>query len=79
MEFELDKSAKATNRIILDRVTETKVITYSFNIIIWSVSEMKKVYAKIRKLLTMHRMHHQKSEIDQLYIPRRGIRALIQL
>ena len=48
------------------------VVTYSFTIINWSLTEIKKVDTKIRKLLTMHRMHHPKSDVNRLYLPRKG-------
>ena len=56
------------------------VVTYSFTIINWSHTEIKKVDTKIFKLLTMHRMHHPKSDINRLYLPRKeGGRGLVQL
>ena len=47
------------------------VVTYSFTIINWSLTETKKVDTEIHKLLTMHRMHHPKSDVNRLYLPRK--------
>ena len=46
------------------------VVAYSFNIINWTIHEIRKLDAKIRKLLTCNRMHHPKADVDRLYIPR---------
>ena len=46
----------------------------------WSLTEIKKADTKIGKLLTMHRMHHAKSDVNRLYLPRKeGGRGLVQL
>ena len=56
------------------------VVTYSFITINWSLTDLKKVDTKIRKLLTMHRMHHPKSDVNTLHLPRMGgCRGLVQL
>ena len=56
------------------------VIAYSFNIIEWKLEEIRKLDRKTRKLLTLERMHHPKSDVDRLYLPRNeGGRGLIQL
>ena len=55
------------------------VVTYSFNIINWSLQELAKIDTKTRKFLTMCKMHHPKSDVDRLYLPRtEGDRGLIQ-
>ena len=56
------------------------VVTYSFTIINWSLTEIKKFDIKIRKHLTMRRMYHPKSDVNRLYLPRKeGGRGLVQL
>ena len=56
------------------------VVTYSFNIINWKMSEIRSMDAKTRKLLTMYKMHHPRADTERLYIPRnRGGRGLLQL
>ena len=56
------------------------VVTYSFNIVNWTPSDIKKMDTKIRKLMTCNRMHHPKADVDRLHIPRNeGVRGMIQL
>ena len=68
------------NRITAINTLAVPVITYSFNIINWNMSELKKLDSKIRKLLTMHNMHHPKADVERLYLPRSsGGRGMMQL
>ena len=68
------------NRIDAINSLALPVVTYSFTIINWSLTEIKKVDTKIRKLLTMYRMHHPKSDVNRLYLSRNeGGRELVQL
>ena len=54
------------------------VVQYSFGIIDWKISELKKIDTKTRKLLNMHKMLHPKADVERLYIPRKdGGRGLI--
>ena len=56
------------------------LVTYSFNIINWTLQELTKLDTKTRKFLTMYKMHNLKSDVDRLYLPRtEGGRGLIQL
>ena len=56
------------------------VVTYSFTMMNWSFTEVKKFDTKINKLLAMHRMHHPKSDVNRLYLPRKErVRGLVQL
>ena len=55
-------------------------MAYSFNIISWTLRELKKIDTKIRKQLTCSRIHHPKSDVDRFYMPRsKGSRGMIQL
>ena len=55
-----------------------QVVQYSFVIIDWKISELKKIDTKTRKLLNMHKMLHPKADVEKLYIPRKvGGRGLI--
>ena len=46
----------------------------------WSLTKIKKDDNKIRKLLTMHHMHHPKSDVNRLYLPcKEGGRGLAQV
>ena len=55
-------------------------VQYSFGIIDWKYSELKKLDSKTRKILTMHGIFHRKSDVDRIYIARkeRG-RGLIEI
>ena len=56
------------------------VVQYSFDIIDWKISEIKKIDTKTRKLLGMHKMLHPKADVEKLYLPRKdGGRGLIEL
>ena len=56
------------------------VVTYSFNIINWQMSEIRKMDRKTRKMFTMERMNHPKADVERIYLPREmGGRGLTQL
>ena len=68
------------NRIIAINSLAVPVVQYSYNILNWKMSEIKRMDTKTRKLLTMHNMHHPKADKDRIYLPRcDGGRGLIQL
>ena len=70
----------ARNRIDAINSLALPVVIYSFTIIHWSLTEIKKVDNKIRQFLTIHRMHHAKSDVNKLYLPRKeGGRGFVQL
>ena len=76
----LKTELNSKNRISAINTLAIPVITYSFHIINWSISDIKRLDRKIRKLMTANSMHHPKSDIDRLYIPRsNGGRGLTQL
>ncbi len=56
------------------------MVQYSFNVLNWTIAEIKRMDAKMRKLLTCYWMHHPKADVDCLYVPRfKGGRGLVQL
>ena len=56
------------------------VLRNSLGIINWHQEELHKLDTKIRKLLTIHKQHHPKADVDCLYVPRKqGGRGLMQL
>ena len=56
------------------------VVQYSFNVTNWTLQDLRRIYTKIRKLLTCYKMCHPKAEKDRLYLPRsEGDRGLIQI
>ena len=76
----LRRELNARNRIDAISSLALPVVTYSFSITNWSLIKIKKVDTKIRKLLTIHRMHHPKSDVNRLYFPRKDVgRGLVQL
>jgi hypothetical protein len=76
----LESELNASNRVNAINSLAIPVVTYSFGIIKWSITDIRRIDGKIRKLLTSFRMHHPKSDVDRIYIPRKiGGRGLIQL
>ena len=76
----LQTELNSKNKIMALNSLAVPVVSYSFNIINWTINEIKQMDVKIRKLLTMHRMHHPKADKDRIYLPRPdGGRGLIQL
>jgi len=54
------------------------IIIISFGIINWRIEEIKQIDRKIRKMLTMYKMHHPKADIDRLYVKRKeGGRGMV--
>ena len=47
------------------------VVQYSFGMIDWKISELKKIDTKTRKLLNMRKMLHPKADVERLHIPRK--------
>jgi len=39
---------------------------------------IRKIDRKTREVLTMYKMHHPKSDIDRIYVKRKGGRSLLQ-
>ena len=76
----LKSELNATNKFTAINTLAIPVVAYSFNIINWKLSDLKKLDVKTRKFLTMERMHHPKADVDRLYLPRSdGGRGLVQL
>ncbi|CAH2261437.1 jg26753 [Pararge aegeria aegeria] len=54
------------------------LLTYTFGILKWTQTELDTLDCKVRKLLTANRMHHPRSSVMRLYIPRKcGGRGLL--
>ena len=47
------------------------VLMYSFGILKWTQTELDALDRKVRTLLTAYRMHHPRSSVMRLYIPRK--------
>ena len=70
LKSELTPAANRFEAIMISTLT-VAVVTYSFNIINWKMSELKRLDRKTRKLLTIRRMHHPKADVNRMYLPRR--------
>ena len=76
----LKSELNASNSLQAINSLAVPVITYSFNVINWKLSDLQKIDRKTRKMLTREGMHHPKADVDRLYLPRTsGGRGLIQL
>ena len=76
----LESELNAVNSISAINSLVIPIITCSMNIINWQINDIKKLDTKTRKFLTMHGMHHPKTDVDRLYLPRnKGGRGLIQI
>ena len=74
----LGTELSAKNNIQLTGSLAVKVLRYSFGIVNWHQEELQKLDWKTRKLLTIHRQHQPKADIDRLYVPRKqGGRCLM--
>ena len=75
----LKTELNAANKFEAINTLAIPVEIYSFNIINWKLSDIR-MDAKTRKMLTSSKMHHPKSDVDRLYLPRTsGGRRLFQL
>jgi hypothetical protein len=76
----LKSELNAKNKITAIGALAVPVLRYSFGIINWRSEEIKKINRKTRKILTMYKMHHPKTDIDRLYVKRKeGGRGLAQI
>jgi len=74
----LKSELNARNKITTIAALAVPVFRYSFGIINWRNEEIKKIDRKSRKMLTMYKMHHPKTDIDSLYVKRKeGGRGLV--
>jgi hypothetical protein len=62
----LKSELNARNKITAIGALAVPVLRYSFGIINWRMEEIKQTDRKTRKMLTMHKMHHPKADIDRL-------------
>jgi predicted GNAT family acetyltransferase len=75
----LKSELKARNKLTAIGALTVPVLRYSFGIIDWRNEEIKQIDRKTRKMLTMYKMHHQKADIDRLYVKRKeGGRGLVE-
>jgi hypothetical protein len=67
----LKPELNARNKITAIGALAVPVLRYSFGIINWRIEEIKQIDRKTRKMLIMYKMHHQKADIDRLYVKRK--------
>jgi hypothetical protein len=67
----LKSELNARNKITPIGALGDPVLKYSFGIINWRFEEIKQIDRKTRKMLKTYKMHHQKAEIDRLYVKRK--------
>jgi hypothetical protein len=58
----------AKNKIATIGALTFPVLRYNFGTIHWRLEEVRKTDRKTRKVLTMYKMHHQKADVDKLYV-----------
>ena len=76
----LQSELNARNKLEAINTLATPVVSYSFNVVNWNLDEIKKIDRKIRKLMTLSRMHHSKADVSRMYIPRKeGGRGMVNL
>ena len=64
----LKSELNAKNEITAIGALAVPVLRCSFGIINWRLEKIRKIDKKTRKILTMYKMHHPKSDIDRLYV-----------
>ena len=70
----------AKNQLEAINTPAIPVVSYSFNVINWNLEEIRLIDTKIRKLLTLNRMHHPKANVNRMYVLRKeGGRGMINL
>ena len=76
----LKSELNARNKLTAIGAIAVPVLRYSFGIINRRIEEIKKIYRKTTKMLTMYKMHHPEADIDRLYVKRKeGGRGLVQV
>ena len=62
----LKTELNSANRIEAINTLATSVVQYSFNIINWTLQDLRRIDTKIRKLLTCYKIHPPKDVKDRL-------------
>ena len=66
----LKSKLNGKNKIKAIKTWAVAVLRYGAGILTWNVEELKELDKKTRKLLTMHKGLHPKSDVDRLYLSR---------
>ena len=74
----LKSQLNSKNKFSAINTLAVPVLLYSFPVINWTAGEIKRLDTETRKMLTCHRTHHPKADVDRLYLKRsdggRGLR-----
>lgn len=65
----LNSHLNSRNLIKAINIYAVPVLLYTFGIINYKQSDLKKIDTKTRKLLAMNKAHQQKAEVERLYLP----------
>ena len=68
----LHTELNAKNKLEAITTLAIPVVTCNFNVINWNLEKIRRMDRKIWKLLSLNRMHHPKSDINRIYVPRKG-------
>ena len=75
----LRSELNAKNKLEAINTLAIPAVTYSSHVVNWNVEEIKRTERKIRKLMTLNRMHHSKADVSRMSIPRKGRRGITNL
>ena len=76
----LHTELNAKNKLEAINTLAIPLVTYSFSVINWNLEEIRRMDKKIRKPLTLNRMHYPKADVNRMYVPRKeGGRGMINL
>ena len=67
----LHTKRNAKNKLEAFNTLAIPLATCSFNVINWNLEEIRRMDRKVRKLLTLNRMHHQKGDVNRMYVARK--------
>ena len=65
----LKSELNSANKMAAINTLAVPVVTYSFDIINWTIADIDRLDRKTRKLLTIYRMHHPKADVHRIYLP----------
>ena len=67
----LQSELNAKNKLEAISILAIPVVIYSFIVVNWNMEKIKRIDRKIRKLMTLNRLHHPKADVSRMYIPRK--------
>ena len=64
---------KLSSRNLIKRINTWAVplVRYSGPFLKWTRDELKQIYQRTRKLMTVHKALHPRDDVDRLYVPRK--------